>query len=191
MRIAITGGIGSGKSTVAQIIEEEGYKVFSCDKIYDDLIKEHGFILELVETFGDVVDFKGCIDRKKLSDVVFSDAKKLKKLNALTQKKIIEKAIMLTECEGVCYCEVPLLFENKFEKYFDSVIVVLRNIEERIESVKIRDNCTQEDVLKRINNQFDYSTNNFKEYFVIHNDKDLEFLKQKVNEIIKRINRNF
>lgn len=187
LKIAITGGIGSGKSRVAEIIKREGYPVFSCDEIYGELLKDKIFLNILVNNFGNILDYNGELDRKKLSAIVFSDSRKLKLLNELTHSEIMGEALKRTENFKLSFCEVPLLFENGYEKLFDEVIVVLRNEEDRISSVVERDKISREEVIKRINRQYNYHNSHFAEYYVIHNDSDLYELEQKTVKTLKRI----
>ena len=84
VKIAITGGIGSGKSTVAEIIAKQGYTVISCDAIYSRLLSDKEFVNVLSAEFGDILTEEGTLDRKRLSTVVFSDKAKLAKLNEIT-----------------------------------------------------------------------------------------------------------
>lgn len=178
IKIAITGGIGSGKSTVANIIASEGYPVFSCDEIYSELLLDGKFLLEIEKNFpGSVKD--GRLDRNKLSAEVFKDEEKLKKLNALTHGKILSAAFKKTEGERLSFLEVPLLFENGFESRFDKVIVVLRDYENRISSVTVRDGISREEVINRIKRQFDYDKYDFAKYYVIHNNSNLADLRAK------------
>ena len=74
VKIAITGGIGSGKSTVLEIIRGEGFPVYSCDEIYSQLLNGAGLSAEIGKAFNDVVDENGKLDRKKLGALVFSNA---------------------------------------------------------------------------------------------------------------------
>ena len=81
---------------------------------------------------------------------------------------------------GVTIVEVPLLFECGYEKYFDGVIVITREKEERIKSVISRSNLTREEVIKRMKNQVDYDSFDLSPYAIIKNDGDIETLKKKV-----------
>ena len=87
-KIAVTGGIGSGKSTAMKMIKEHGFAVFSCDEVYADLVKDKRFLKKLCDIFGDVVTPGGQLDRKKLATIVFSDKNALEKLNAFTHPEI-------------------------------------------------------------------------------------------------------
>lgn len=185
-KIAITGGIGSGKSAVSKIISEAGYKVYSCDEIYSKLL-EGELTVKIAKIFESVV-VNGKLDRKKLSGIVFSDADKLKTLTDLTNGEVIKYALSeMDKLKCLSFCEVPLLFENGFEELFDGVIVVTRNKEERIKSVILRDNLTEDEILSRIDSQFDYDNCNFAKYYVIHNNRDIAYLEQQTKNILCKI----
>ena len=186
-KIAITGGIGSGKSTVAKFIAEQGFTVLSCDKIYSELLQNENFVLMLAKEFGDILTADNKLDRVKLSSIVFSDKAKLQKLNSIAHPLIMEEALKQMAGAGIYFCEVPLLFEGGFEKLFDEVIIVLRNRDERISYAAKRDKKSEEDIEKRVNNQFDYQKTDLTKYYVMHNDYKLSDLQEKTLKIIKEI----
>lgn len=191
-KIAITGGIGSGKSTVLKMLEEKGYKVFSCDKIYAQLIADKNFAAKICQRFGDVSDGYGGIDRKKLSDIVFKDKSALSELNKITHPEIYKEMFrQAEEAGGLCFCEVPLLFESGAEALFDGVIVILRDEEERIKSVAARDNLPENEVLKRISNQYNYTIGDFEEYYVIHNNGNLAALSDQLDSLIIKLKEKY
>ena len=188
-KIAVTGGIGSGKSTVMKIIAGKGYPIFSCDEIYSQLTSDRDFLKILHHSFGDILNGDGTLDRKKLSEIVFNNPAKLAELDKITHPAIYKEMFrMADEAGGICFCEVPLLFESGAESLFDGVIIVMRNEEQRIKSVTARDKLPEQDVKKRISNQFDYNSANFAMYYVIHNNGDLSELEWQTEEIIKKIN---
>lgn len=188
-KIAVTGGIGSGKSTVMKIIAGKGYPIFSCDEIYSQLTSDRNFLNILRHSFGDILNSDGTLDRKKLSEIVFNNPAKLAELDKITHPAIYKEMFrMADEAGGICFCEVPLLFESGAESLFDGVIIVMRNEEQRIKSVTARDKLPEQDVKKRISNQFDYNSADFAMYYVIHNNGDLSGLEWQTEEIIKKIN---
>ncbi|MDE6597362.1 MAG: dephospho-CoA kinase [Clostridia bacterium] len=185
LKVAITGGIGSGKSVVASIIAEQGYNVVSCDEIYKNLLQDKNFLKVLSAEFACVLD--GVLDRKKLSKIVFNDAEKLKKLNYLTHPVIMQTALSKMQGDGINFCEVPLLFEGGYEKLFDKVIVVLRDTAARINSVAVRDNIDVSAVEKRISNQIDYDNYDFTNYYVLHNNGSIDKLRVDTFQILKNL----
>lgn len=191
VKIAITGGICSGKSTVAEIIREQGYKVFSCDEIYQELLNDCNFINLLDNEFMGVKNSDGTLNRGKLSDIVFNDRDKLQKLNSITHPKIMQRAMVLMYGGGIFFCEVPLLFEGKFEGLFDNVIVVLRDKDVRIEQLIRRNQIDEKQAKLRINSQFDYQNHDFTMYYVIHNDGNLAELHKSTVSVLEKIVKDY
>ena len=190
-KIAITGGIGSGKSSVLRILEEMGYPIFSCDEIYRQIVHMPAYIQKIEQIFPSCVS-EGMIDKKALSNLVFGDEKKLALLNEVAHPLIMSQLLKkMDKCvEEVIFAEVPLLFEGNYENLFDKVIVVTRNLEERIKSVMERDKISEEEVQKRISSQFDFedkkNENRLKNCDVIFlkNEEDLSALKNKITQLI-------
>lgn len=187
--VAITGGIGSGKTTVSKIIEGLGYKVFSCDEIYKEISKTSNYLNEISKVFPLVVE-NGVLNRSALAEIVFYDSKELKKLNALAHPLILSELDGKIEQEkGLVFCEVPLLFEENLQNKFDYVLIVLRPLSLRVESIVKRDSMTREKALNRIQNQFDYDNmkNLPSNFLIIKNEKGILELKDQVEEAIKII----
>lgn len=183
LKIAITGGIGSGKSTVANFLMKKGYQVLSCDEVYGKLLEDNNYLNKIVAEFGKNVISNGKLNRSYLSALVFSDDDKLRKLNAITHSQIINRCLD-SMTENISFCEVPLLFENYFERLFDKVIVVLRDKKDRISAVMERNKLSVEEITKRINSQYDYDNSDFAEYYVVHNDGNLWDLQNQVEQIL-------
>ncbi len=156
-RIAVTGGIGSGKSTVIDIIRKKGYPVFSCDIIYAQLLQEKEYIEKLQNLFPETV-IKGQIDKTRLSRIIFNDSLSRKKLNDLAHPIIMQRLCekMDENNSPYTFAEVPLLFEGNFQKDFDGVIVVLRELPQRVEAIMARDKVDEETAYAKIKTQFNY-----------------------------------
>lgn len=193
-KIAITGGIGSGKSTVADYIRELGYPVFSCDEIYKEIIRSPQYIEQIRTHFPDVV-IDGAIDRAALSARVFFDERARAKLNAvahpLIMKSLFEK--MQASEQKLVFAEVPLLYEGNYAEAFDGVLIVERDKRERIEAVLARDKTTTERVLACMASQIDYDGERIAiekqkpNVVSLKNQGDRTALRQAVNELISTI----
>ena len=191
-KIAVTGGIGSGKSTVLKILSDFGYPVFSCDEVYKEVILDPVYIKKIYKNFPNCVE-NNIIDKKKLAKEVFSNSEKRARLNSIAHPMIIELLLskMKATPNDIAFAEVPLLFEENLESLFDGVIVVLRKESDRIESICKRDNCTQKEALARIAAQFDYqnweksNAFNQKGVYTLYNNDDVFQLKNETISILK------
>ena len=188
--IAITGGIGSGKSTVTNIIKENSFLTLSSDEIVSEIYKERKIKKLLRLLFPTAVRgrIKLAIDRAEIAKQVFMDKEKHRQLTELITPIVMARIIAVYKAVGgVIFAEVPLLFECEFQKYFDKVIVVVRDKEKRIESAMLRSNLTREQVESRINNQVDYDSLDLTPYTIIENNGTTDDLKEKVNQIINSL----
>jgi dephospho-CoA kinase len=187
VKIAVTGGIGSGKSTVCRMIGEMGYPVFSCDEIYKKMQSDGAFLAVMRENFGEKVVKEGKLDKEALSSAVFSDRALLQKLDGVTHPLIMERLYAEMKNYSVSFAEVPLLFEGGFEKDFDRVIVVLRKEKDRLAAVCERDRTTQEKAADRMKNQVNYEKIDLNGHTIIYNDGDMNALREKVTSVIEEI----
>ena len=193
-KIAITGGIGSGKSTVSNILRDKGYPVYSCDEIYKELINSKAYIKEIEKAFPGVVK-QGEIDKKSLAEIIFTNEQERIRLNKIAHPLVMQtlfERMNKTERE-IVFAEVPLLLEGNFENLFDQTIVVLRNLEDRIHSVCARDGISPKKAMERLNAQFDYddiqSKNRLQKIgaIFIENKGDFSALENNVNLALKRL----
>ncbi len=189
--IGLTGGIGSGKSTVAKMFTAYGIPVYIADDEAKKLMESDEVIKQVIGTFGKDIISDGKINRTKLADIVFNDAEKLTLLN-----KIVHPAVQkhftdwLKNRETIPFVikEAAILFETGGHKQCDKVITVVAPQQLRIERVVARDNTDQEGVLKRINNQWSDEKKILLSDFIIENI-DLEKTKEQVDEILKLLNK--
>ncbi len=194
MKIAVTGGIGSGKSQVLQLINELGYPTFSCDEIYKEIAQSAEYVKQIGEVFPSCVKNEK-LDRKQLSEIVFSNEERRAQLNAISHPLIMNSLLSkMQNCnENFVFAEVPLLFEGKFENRFDFVIVVQRDLKQRIAAIKNRDNLSEEEINNRMQSQIDYSSNTVqnyfkeKQFFIIENSSSIEELKNQLQKILEKI----
>ena len=165
-KIAITGGIGSGKSKALELLKELGYPTYSCDEIYKSIITTQEYVKQLNERFPTCVE-NGEINRSKLASIIFDDPQKRKSLNAIAHPLILKSLFNAIELENsnIVFVEVPLLFEEKLENQFDKVIVINRKTNKRIEAIQARDNISQEEAEKRLRAQLDYTSSEAEESF--------------------------
>lgn len=188
--IAITGGIGSGKSLALNIIKSAGFSVLSCDQIVKDLYKKHNIKCVLKGIFPTAVSGtkRLKINTKKIADITFFDKQKHTELTSAITPLVLEEVLKkASRKKGLVFVEVPLLFECGYQDRFDGVIVITRDIDARIESVKARSNLTEEQILARINAQIDYSKLDLSNYKVIFNNGDITHLKNSILDCIKSL----
>jgi len=156
LRVGLTGGIGSGKSTVAQIFEVLGIPVYSADIAAKKIMNEdEGLRSAITNIFGEHAYTNNILDRKYLSSIVFSDPAKLQQLNALVHPatKKDSEAWMQQQTSPYAIHEAALIFEAKVSDRLDLVIGVLSPIELRIKRAMGRDKVSREEVLKRMDQQ--------------------------------------
>lgn len=190
LTVAVTGGIGSGKSFFIEVLKEKGFSTLSCDQIAKDLFEKRTIKKKLKKLFPSAVTGKIFlnVDRKKISDIVFIDKDALARLNALTHPIIISETIKSAKkLKSPVFVEVPLLFEGNYTSLFDKTVVVVRDKNARIESVVSRSNLSYTEVVSRMNNQVDYDTIDLSEYIVINNDGSRESLESNLYQILQKI----
>lgn len=186
MIIAITGGIGSGKSTAITAIKQMGYLVISADETYAELLKNPEFVRGVYRAV-DIACDKIELDRNLLSTEVFKNSEKLKALNDFTHAKIYNAMFEKSKGYDVVFHEVPLLFESGYQNKYDKVIVIMRDINSRIQSVKSRSGLSDEEVISRIKNQFNYENLDKNKHTVITNDGNLLDFSAKVKAVVNEI----
>ena len=156
--IGLTGGIGSGKSTVLELFKILGVKTYSADESAKKLVNTDPYLINLIKSsFGENIYDKGQLNSKKLSDIVFEDKEKLKLLNSIIHPAVAKdfKLFLNSNNEDYIVKEAAIIFETKSENNYDKIILIQSPLEIRIERVINRDNISREEVMKRINNQLD------------------------------------
>ncbi len=187
--ITITGGIGSGKSTISNIIRSYGYEIFSADKIGHEILQEPKVILQLENQFGKEIIDNQQINRFKLSEIVFNNKENLAILNKITHPQIRQKMqnIIESATNEILFFEIPLLFESGMEICFDYTLNIHADTCKRIERVIKRDKVDSQKIINRINAQMNENLKISKADFTIYNNSDYSDLKKQVEIFIKRI----
>jgi dephospho-CoA kinase len=185
--IGLTGGIGSGKTTIAKYFKSFGIPVYIADDEARKIMQSSEIINAIKNTFGEDIFENGILNREKLAKIVFNDPEKLKKLNSIVHpavKKHFE--LWLIENKTVPYIiyEAAILFESGRYKDCDIIVTVTAPIETRLQRVLERDKTTRELVLKKMEAQWSDEKRIAKSDFVIENIA-LDAAKREVDEILK------
>lgn len=170
--IGLTGGIGSGKSTIAKHIESLGIPVYIADIEAKKVMELPEIVNQIVTNFDNSIIDNGIINREKLAAIVFNDPEKLKLLNAIVHpavKKHFSSWLNQHNNFSIIVKEAAILFESGSYKECDAIISVIAPLELRIDRVVKRDNATREKVIQRINNQLSDEERIAKSNFIINN----------------------
>lgn len=193
MIIGITGSSGSGKSTICKILEKEyKVKIINADKIAKKLSKKGtSYIQDIIDAFGkDIVDEEGELKRKKLAEIIYSDADKRKKLNNCTFKYIVEeikKQISKVQKDATVIIDAPLLFEAGLDKICDTVIGVISKRELQLDRMVARDNIDYEQAEKRLASQKNNAFYQEKCDIIIKNGTNMKILEDRIKEISEKL----
>lgn len=191
MLIAITGGIGSGKSYICRLLEERGIEVYDCDKAAKRLMRSSRELqLDLTRTVGEDVFPEGRLDKALLSRFIVSSEENAQKIDAVVHPAVARDFLE----SGKEWLESAILFEADFHArvHFNYIVCVTAPLEVRIQRVMQRDNISREKALDWINRQIPQEEKASKSDFCIENDgqKDLNEQIDRLLEEIKKINNN-
>jgi len=190
--IGITGGIGSGKSTLSNLLRAEGYSVYDSDLEARRLQNEHSIIKKkIIEIFGTEIYTSQGLNRAALGKHVFGKPELLAKLNAIVHPLVMddfENWILNRFPKKILFIESAILFESGFNKKVDKVILITASEDVRIKRVLKRDGISLEQVRARMLHQLSDDAKLPKADFVIHTDDDIplfEKMKKILGEIIE------
>lgn len=183
MRIAVIGGIGSGKSEVMKIAKERGFFCLSADEINAELLKTPSYIQKIATLFPSVVS-NGVVDKGALAKIVFSDRGERKKLNALAHPEIMR---VISECkESPLAVELPLFIEGGDEA-FDEIVYIRAPLFKRISRLKKGRGMSVKQAVLRIRSQVPSAVLRAKATIVIDNSRSLSALQARANETFNQI----
>ncbi len=182
--IGITGGIGSGKSTVSKLFEEHGCIVLKADPIAKQvMVEEDSIISEITNIFGSESYIDGKLNTKYLASKVFSDPDQIKILNSIVHPIAIKKIEQLITqnliSNNIVIVESALIFESDMENLFDYILLLTAPEDTRIKRVIERDHESAHEIKSRIMNQLDDKEKIDKSDFVLQNNGSIEELKNK------------
>lgn len=181
LRIGLTGGIGSGKTTVARIFEVLGVPVYYADDASKRIMETEDEIRNgIIEIFGKEAYIKGRLNRPFIASIAFHDQEKLNQLNAIVHPATLADAVqwMSTQTGSYLVKEAALIFESGAEKLLDKVIGVTAPLEMRIQRVMVRDSISREKIEARMKGQMDEQQKIALCDYVITNDETTSVLSQ-------------
>ena len=180
--IVLTGGIGTGKSTVASFLKLYGYKIIDADEISKQVFEKKKE--KIKKMFGTT-------DRKELRNIVFNNKEKLKMLEDLilpdVKEEVLKKAKELEKDNVPYFVDLPLYFEKQNYPEFSRVLVVYAPKDIQIQRVISRDNANEDEVKAILKNQIDIEEKRKKADFIIDNSKDLKHLQKEIEKLLNMI----
>jgi dephospho-CoA kinase len=186
--IALTGGIGTGKSTLSALLQLNGLRIIDADKVAHETLQQSSD--EVAELFGSQYLDDGIVNRKKLGGLIFSDKSAKEKLENLLHPKIFKKieaeSEKLDKFKFPYLIDIPLFFETK--RYpIENVIVVYSPKSLQIERVMDRDSVSKEEALRRIDSQISIEEKRDKASILVDNSGSLKELQSEAEKVVKKI----
>lgn len=196
--IGITGGIGSGKSTVARLLAEKGYPVISADEIAKEITEPGGEALDKIASIigKDAISPDGTLNRSWLRKEISHNPKTRGILDSITHPIIQKRSRELrdqafTSGAGLVFYEAPLLFEAKSDSGLDGVICVHAADSVRIKRVQERDQRTADEIEKLLNSQMPQEEKMKRSNYLIENNGDKKSLSAATNKVLGEIRKKF
>lgn len=193
--IAVTGGIGSGQSSVCAYLAGQGCKVIDVDLRAKQIIEKDGALQqELKKSFGnEIFDEQGILRRRLLASLVFSDSEKTRRLNRLVHPRMVAEIIeemeeaRFSQRYPLVVVDAALIFELNMEKMFEAVVVVHAELETRIQRVMNRDGQSRAEILARVEQQIPLEDKIRWATHEIDNNGSLEDLKRQTRNIFEKL----
>lgn len=189
--IGLTGGIGSGKSTVAAMLRDQGIRVVDADQIAREVVETgQPALAELVEVFGqDILNDDGTLNRQELANRAFATEEATNALNTITHPRIEQETqrqfdLAAAEKENFLVYDMPLLVERGLHEEMDMVIVVHTDIEERVRRLVEYRGLDEDDVRRRMSHQVDDVTRLASADVLIDNNGSVDHLRKQVDDFL-------
>lgn len=191
MRIAITGSMGSGKSTVAQLIRDMGYHVKDADQIAKEHLESNCVKTALLKRYGQrILTCDNTIDKAYLASRIFNYPAEKRLLEDLIYPFVYAELTARTS-EKIEFSEIPLLFESNGEHYFDEIWVVVSDEDKMIERLKKNRNYTDEMIQERLQHQMSQHDKALLADVIIENNSDIDHLKKQIIAQLDRVMKHY
>lgn len=195
LKVGLTGGLGSGKSTASKFFNSLGAFILDADNAAKKLIESSKKVKnELIKEFGtDIMDANSNVDKKKLARIAFQDEDHQQRLNYVVHPHIhnaIDKSfneILDQNNHELFIVDAALIYESGYDAHLDYVIVVTAQLKHRMERALNRNTLTREEILKRIDFQWPEEDKTSLADFVIHNDGTEAELNNQIVELFKKL----
>lgn len=190
--VGLTGGIGSGKSTVSNYLLKKGYPIIDADKIAREIVEPNSKTLKkLIECFSDeILNYDGSLNRKALAQIAFFNQESKMKLDDIMLEEIVriihEQVAFYEKLNNeFVFIDAPLLFEAGLDKVSNEVWVVDTEDEMRIERVVKRDGMTRQEVLARLQKQMSREEKNKRATYILDNSTTQQALYEQIEKLLK------
>ncbi len=193
VKLGLTGGIATGKSTVASFFEKRGAHLIDTDIIAKNVMEKKDTLNEIKAAFGrEVFDEEGTLDRKRLAKLIFASKDKRNTLNAIVHPKVkneVKKRLdtLETNDDNLIVIEVPLLFEAGFDDLCDKTLVVYTSREVQLQRLMDRDGIDSHYALEKISAQMPLEEKKARADYLIDNSKSKENTLEQVDTLIKKV----
>ena len=193
IRVAITGGIGSGKSTFANYLASKGYFVINADDISKDILTfDESIIKKVIKEFGSDSYKDGKLNKKFIAARVFSNPAKLNKLNSILHPRVLQKIDTLIDKEykdeKFVFIEAALIYEVDIEKKFDYVVLVTADFNIRLKRSVESGKFNEEDFINRDRNQIPQEEKEKRADFIFSNNESKKDLIKKADLLLLTLN---
>jgi dephospho-CoA kinase len=191
--VGLTGGIGTGKSTVARMIRDLGVPVIDADLLARQVVEPgQPAHAEIAAAWPDVVDQAGVIDRKRLAERIFADPASRARLEVITHLRITERALEQADQfrrQGlqVAFLEAALLVETGLHRRLDGLVLVVASEEQQVSRVMAREGCTRGQVLARLHAQLPLEEKRRSATDVLDNSGDEATTQRQVEALVRRL----
>ena len=195
LRVGLTGGIGTGKSTASNFFKEIGAFVFDADNEAKNLLSSNDVVQhELISEFvTDIINPSGEIDKKKLARVAFQDVDHQRRLNSVVHPYIYDlidnsyEKVLSDGKYNVFIIDAAMIYESGYDIHLDYVIVITAQLKNRMERALARNTLTREEILKRMEFQWTEEEKVNMADFVIHNDGTEKELNNNIKSLMKKL----